>query len=501
MSELRRSEDLSVFDKGSQYDSDHISSGELREPSVHQIALPFVTTVASLKDEAHYRDHLIQVLGNDMDFHGEDTSYASHNFHSFPAKFPPQVPRRLLEVLTRPGDVVLDPMMGSGTTIVEAYLTDREAWGTDLDPLALLLTKVKTTHLDADEIFEISERIARDAYNEIERHQDSLLDQLEFRWDKKTHKFVDYWFAQETQLELIALIREIERIDDESIKAFFELAFSSCIITKSGGVSLALDLAHTRPHRAKLIYKTSGEILYGQELLEEAPPRLKYVSKHLRSALVEFRKRVRQNANSLIELELDRTPPQLKAADAQNLPFEDASVDLVVTSPPYASNAIDYMRAHKFSLVWLGHSIDELGITRGKYIGGEATASFEYVELPQVVVAKIAAVAALDASKAKVLYRYYSEMMRVLKEMNRVLKPNRASILVVASSSMRGVDTATDTCLTSIGRSIGFEIPSIGVRKLDRNRRMLPAGLVVNTESQIQQRMHQEYIIGFYKPY
>ncbi len=312
---------------------------------------------------------------------------------------------------------------------------------------------------------------------------------------------MDYWFAQETQLELIALIREIERIDDESIRAFFELAFSSCIITKSGGVSLALDLAHTRPHRAKLIYKTSGEILYGQELLEEAPPRLKYVSKNLRSALVEFRKRVRQNANSLIELELDRTPPQLKAADAQNLPFEDASVDLVVTSPPYASNAIDYMRAHKFSLVWLGHSIDQLGMTRGKYIGGEATANFEYVELPQVVVAKIAAVAALDASKAKVLHRYYSEMMRVLEEMHRVLKPNRASILVVASSSMRGVDTATDACLTSIGRSIGFEIPSIGVRKLDRNRRMLPAGLVVNTESQIQQRMHQEYIIGFYKPY
>ena len=62
------------------------------------------------------------------------------------------------------------------------------------------------------------------------------------RWDAKTKQFKDYWFAQEIQLELLALVLQIARIRDEDIRAFFELAFSAIIITKSGGVSLGLDL-------------------------------------------------------------------------------------------------------------------------------------------------------------------------------------------------------------------------------------------------------------------
>jgi len=65
---------------------------------------------------------------------------------------------------------------------------------------------------------------------------------------------------------------------------------------------------------------------------------------------------------------------------------------------------------------------------------------------------------------------------------------------------MRGKDTQTHTCLADIGRSIGFDVPRIGIRYLDRDRRMMPAGTRVDSESQIQQRMHEEYVIGFYKP-
>jgi hypothetical protein len=84
--------------------------------------------------------------------------------------------------------------------------------------------------------------------------------------------------------------------------------------------------------------------------------------------------------------------------------------------------------------------------------------------------------------------------------MYRVLKPGKASIVVVGNSKMRGRNTETHLCLADIGRSLGFEVPKIGVRHLDRDRRMLPAGKKVNDESQIQQRMHEEYVIGFYKP-
>lgn len=158
------------------------------------------------------------------------------------------------------------------------------------------------------------------------------------------------------------------------------------------------------------------------------------------------------------------------------------------------------MRAHKFSLVWLGYSGDKLGTTREQCIGGEATASFIFEELPPKTTKIIAKINALDVKKGKSLHRYYSEMTRVLREMYRVLKPGKAAILVVATSIIRGVDTETQTCLSEIGEQIGFEVPQIGVRNLDRDRRMMPASAEIDRTSQIQQRMHQEYVIGFYKP-
>ena len=91
-------------------------------------------------------------------------------------------------------------------------------------------------------------------------------------------------------------------------------------------------------------------------------------------------------------------------------------------------------------------------------------------------------------------------MTRVLEEMYRVLKPQKAAILVVGSSVMRGVDIEVQKCLSEIGKHIGFIVPQIGVRRLDRNKRMMPAGIKTDLNSQIQQRMHEEYVIGFYKP-
>jgi ubiquinone/menaquinone biosynthesis C-methylase UbiE len=91
-------------------------------------------------------------------------------------------------------------------------------------------------------------------------------------------------------------------------------------------------------------------------------------------------------------------------------------------------------------------------------------------------------------------------MAKTLLEMFRVLKPGKAAIVVVGSSVMRGIDTQVADCLSEIGYGIGFEVAGVGVRKLDRNRRMMPAGFKLNLDSQIQQRMHQEYIIGFEKP-
>ena len=173
-------------------------------------------------------------------------------------------------------------------------------------------------------------------------------------------------------------------------------------------------------------------------------------------------------------------------------------VDLIVTSPPYASNAIDYMRAHKFSLFWFGHSITELGALRKQYIGAEHQVEIDSDSLPDLPLNILSKLSALDVRKSKVLNKYFLAMKIVLEEMYRVLKKEGSAIVVVGSSTMRGLDVLTHECLGSIGQTVGFELINIRERDLDRDRRMMPARFGQKATG-IEERMHKEYVIGLFK--
>jgi len=352
-----------------------------------------------------YLDRLIYLLNTDFDFHNHNSLYASHNFHSFPAKFPPQLPEKFIVGLTEPGDLVLDPMAGSGTTILEAALNSRYGIGFDIDPLAIRISKVKTFPLARYDVLKTGATIISNAKKALADFKTTKAE-LESFFKTDIKRFLDKWFLPEVQVELFALISEINGIDDADLRNFFEVVFSSIIITKTGGVSMALDLGHTRPHVAKRIVNKSGDVLFGDK--EEAIPN--YLVKTLRSPLIEFEKRYRQNAESLLSAEEITYKVRIDYGDAQNIPLADNSVDLIITSPPYASNAIDYMRAHKFALIWLGYPLSDLTQKRKEYIGGEAIDEFKFEDLPARANDVIQKIQNLDHKKSKVLRRYYSEM-------------------------------------------------------------------------------------------
>lgn len=394
---------------------------------------------------------------------------------------------------------MLDPMNGSGTCSLEAALNGRIGLGFDIDPLALKIASVKISPVDVWSLEYTGRQIVVNARNKITGQIDNLEALLDARFNEKTREFVEYWFTHNVQIEIISLLSEIEALTDEKQKHFFELALSAVIITKSGGVSLALDLAHTRPHKAKIVVDVDRKIIDGEELASDPSTRTNTLTKRLRSPIAEFEKRYKKNIAALTNIAPSAYPSLISYGNSQALPLKENSVDLIVTSPPYASNAIDYMRAHKFSLVWFGREINELGEIRNSYVGGESTQNFQFETLPSFTQNIVDEVKRLDLKKGLVLWRYYSEMTRVLGEMYRVLRPGKSAIVVVGTSQMRGRDTETHFCLADIGRNIGFDVPKIGLRTLDRDRRMMPAGFKIDLSSQIQQRMHEEYVIGFIK--
>lgn len=415
------------------------------------------------------RERLQVLLEDSLDFRGAKTGYASHHLHSFAAKFPPQLPQHFILGLTQPGDTVLDPMAGSGTAIVEAVMLDRVGIGVDLDPLAVQISRAKTTRVSPRALSDAAKRVLTRAHRYLDDGGAvaAYLDLL----DEPTREFIDYWFLPATQRELAALILSIRQETDVHLKRLLLLIFSSIIVTKSGGVSLARDLAHSRPHRD----------------LDKKP----------RNAFELFQYRVRRALSGIDLLPQDRAALIIHG-NARKLPLTDNSVHLIVTSPPYA-NAIDYMRAHKFSLVWIGRPIEELARWRARYIGAERLGDFTPPPFPPETQSIVDALARRDTKRSRVLAKYLAEMRDVLAEMHRVLRPDAPAAVVVGTSIMRGLNIQTHLCLAEIATDVGFDLVRISERKLDRDRRMMPARFGKKS-SQIEERMHHEYVIGLLKP-
>jgi DNA modification methylase len=430
----------------------------------HAVRSPAVCTKAA--------ETLRSLLAGDLDFHEQNSSYASHALHAFAAKFPPQLPRVFVDALTQPGDVVLDPMMGSGTAVLEAALLARRAVGVDIDPLAVRLCRVKTTPVHTGRAVRAMRSVVASAAMLL-MHPSSIRSEMHRRFDAPTKRFLDYWFLSSTQQQLMALVMAIEEEQDPVLQRLLRLVFSSVIITKSGGVSLARDLAHSRPHR----------------VLAKVP----------RDAIEQFEHRCRNAIAGLQALPAHAPPVQISCADARSLPLGNNRVDLVITSPPYA-NAIDYMRAHKFSLVWFGESVTKLTALRSTYVGAENCRASASDRLPNTALATVQTVSGLDLRKGRVLRKYLGDMKLVLAEIFRVLRPGAAAALVIGPSTMRGVRVETHRLLAELAEQVGFDAVGLAERKLDRDRRMMPARNDKTRMNGIEQRMHSEFVVGLVRP-
>jgi DNA modification methylase len=273
---------------------------------------------------ARVRDYLATSDLNNRDCQYEDweiressaeLSYLTHGFFRYFGKFPPPVARRFIEELHDPAfGPVLDPMSGSGTSLVEALLLKRSAVGLDVNPLSCLAAKVKTTPVAPSEVMETLERHTRFYFRSGTGAARQYIPQ-------DTH--LDHWFYRETQQGLARTRRFIEeRIENQDIKDVFRLILASII---------------------RRLSRASNNM--GRMFLDATLPPLDVHQLFLKKGL--------QMVKGFEQLEHFKPDVEVRQHDAR-VPFpEPFRTNLVICHPPYF-NVYRYSSIYKFEMLWLG---------------------------------------------------------------------------------------------------------------------------------------------------
>ena len=285
---------------------------------------------------------------------------------------------------------------------------------------------------------------------------------------------LSYWFDEYSRRQLAALALGIARVSDQKVRDALWCGFSRLIIAKQAGASLALDLAHSRPHRA----------------FERAPT--KPFSAFL--AAVE-----RVLSNCIDDRAAARGPSvRVLEGDARGLPLRTSSIDLVVTSPPYL-NAIDYLRCSKFSLVWMGYSVGALRVLRATSVGTEAGGVLANDCEVQHVLSNLRLRPALASRDRAILTRYVTDMRQSLQEVSRVLVPGGRAVYVVGENTIRGTYVRNAAVVTALAQLAGLRLIERRARALPANRRYMPPPASSNGAT-MDARMRREVVLSFARP-
>jgi len=380
------------------------------------------------------------------------------------------VAEHLITQITTSEAVIVDPMVGSGTSLIAARRFGRHSLGFERDPLALLIARSAIAGFDSRRLEGLGARVLDRARGAIRSGRINL-SQIRAQMPVEDRRFIDYWFPPRSQEQLCALADAVDEEAGGKEKDFAWVVFSSLIIAKSAGASSALDLPRSRPHK-----RSDKAVVLPLDAW----------TRRFRTAVARLPFKDCESATSA----------SVRGGDARELPLEDLTADLVLTSPPYL-NAIDYLRAHKFSLVWMGYNLGQLRELRGTMMGTER-GLWSLDGVPPGLEKRLENVLVEEREKAQ-RRRYLSDLAKVLAEIARVLRPGGLAVLAVGPTIISSKRTDASDIVTGLGERVGLRVVGRVARHLSAAHRSLPPPRAAAASSPLSHRMRREVIVALRK--
>lgn len=376
----------------------------------------------------------------------------THFIHSYPAKLLQQIPYFFLNnnIFSNENDIVLDPFCGTGTVLLEASLSNRNAIGIDINPLASLIAKVKTSKID---ILKLEDEL-KSIQNLFKIYKSSRK-----KYYIPNISNIDYWYSKANSRKLSKIKDIVDQIKDSEIKEFYLVIFSIC----------CKKFSYSDPRISVPVRINKDKFIEGHNLREDAIKNLTFINK---SQVFEFFiEQAKKNISRLIDYQnatmMNLNKISVYNSDIKHLAnnlIKSNSIQLILTSPPYVS-AQKYIRASSLSLQWLELSNSTISELDRKSIGREYFPKKEYEQKSFLGIEEIDKILSKIYEKNKlrsyITFKYLEEMQESFKYYYELLKNNGYFIMVIGNNTIVGYEFMTHEYLINIAKRIGFSVELI----------------------------------------
>ena len=370
-----------------------------------------------------------------------------HSTHRYFGKLIPAIPGFAIKEFTKERDYVLDSFCGSGTTLLEAKTYNRNAFGVDLNPLSVFISKVKTTKIKPEKLMEGWLKMKKTIENDPKDYSKEI---------EPYCVNINHWFKDFVKGDLLKLRANIFKLPAGNIRNFFLGCFSAFL----RGVSNA-DPRHIFPGYSKRLRKLDAE---GKREID---------------VFSAFEKAVLKRINYMNNLPLNDSKVKVFVGDSRNLPREIKNINLIVVNPPYISS-IRYLETMKIEMGWLNFikgQKDYLDLDK-KGIGTERFYKNDLEEIPKTCIRKLDAQVNIlqkenQLKMAKVVATYFIDMLKSISEMNRVLNKRGHLVFKISDSLVRKHLIPTHQYFINIAENLGMKTLATFQDKINKNSRSL----------------------------